>query len=51
MDVQFDCRFNVQVPREMRDEVFIAARQADLLMSQWLRAAIREKLERDRNER
>jgi hypothetical protein len=35
------------VPRGMRDELHVAVRAADLSISQWLRRAIAEKLERD----
>jgi hypothetical protein len=38
---------HVQIPRELRDEVFDAARARDLTPTQWMRRAIREKLERD----
>jgi hypothetical protein len=42
---------SITLPRDLRDEWYRAATQSGVLMSQWLRAAIREKLERDRNER
>jgi hypothetical protein len=42
---------SVVFPRDLRDQWYQAAKRADVLMSQWLRAAVREKLERDRSER
>ena len=41
-------QMNVKVPAFLLGQVHSAAKAADLLVSQWVRQALREKLERDR---
>jgi predicted HicB family RNase H-like nuclease len=40
-------RFNLLLDADMREDLSIAADRAHLTVNQWVRQAIREKLERD----
>jgi predicted HicB family RNase H-like nuclease len=40
-------RFNLLLDSDMREDLSIAADRAHLTVNQWVRQAIREKLERD----
>ena len=40
-------RFNIAIPKEMKDVIDTAAKEAGLSKNAWLKQAIEEKLERD----